>query len=293
MKIGVLYGGWSSEREVSIRSGKMVAGALRRKGYDVVEIDVDRDIALKLKDKSIDIAFIMLHGKPGEDGTIQGLLEITGIPYTGSGVLSSSLTINKVFTKKIISQSGIRTPDFKYPINPDELPMKPPFLIKPVSEGSSVGISIVRKEEDYRKSCEKANEFGDIFAEKYIDGMEVTVGILGERALPVLELVPKNEFYDYEAKYTEGMTEFIIPARISEEMTERVQNNAIKTHGILGCNDFSRVDFIVSEEKSYVLEVNTIPGMTELSDLPAEASEIGMDYDVLVENILQLALSRM
>lgn len=292
MKVGVLYGGWSSEREISIISGKRVADALRKCGYDIIEIDVGRDIALKLSEEKIDIAFIMLHGKPGEDGTIQGLLETMNIPYTGSGVLASALSINKVLTKRILESSGIPTPEFIHPIRDNKPDMDTPYLIKPVSEGSSVGISIVREKKTYRKAIEKAIEYGDFFIEKYIEGKEVTVGILGDIALPVLELVPENEFYDYEAKYTDGMTEFIIPARLSDEMTEKTQEIALEAHRILGCCDFSRVDFIVQNEDVFVLEINTIPGMTELSDLPAEALEMGIDYNELVERILELAIRR-
>jgi len=292
MKIGVLYGGWSSEREISILSGKRVASALRNRGYEVLEIDVGQDIAEVLSKNKIDIAYVMLHGKPGEDGTIQGLLETMGIPYTGSGVLASALVINKVITKKIFKYSGIPTPEFKYPVNKDEIPLDLPYLIKPVSEGSSVGMTIVRKKEQHRKAVSKAHEYGDCFAEKFINGKEITIGILGELALPILELIPKKEFYDYEAKYTKGMTEFIIPARLSEDISKMSKNLALKAHRALGCRDFSRVDFIVDESNVFVIEVNTIPGMTELSDIPAEAKAMGMGYDELVERILKLALER-
>ena len=292
MKIGVLYGGWSSEREVSIRSGKKVASALKHRGYEVIEIDVNRNIAFGLSREKIDIAYVMLHGKPGEDGTIQGLLETLGIPYTGSDVLASSLAINKVIAKKVFQFSGIPTPQFKYPIRDDEIPFEFPYLIKPVSEGSSVGISIVRENAQHEKSISIANEYGDCFAEKYINGKEITIGILGDLALPILELIPKKEFYDYEAKYTKGMTEFIIPARLSEDISKMSKNLALKAHRALGCRDFSRVDFVVGDNNAYVLEVNTIPGMTDLSDVPAEAKAMGIEYDELVERILKLALKR-
>ncbi|MCK4421450.1 D-alanine--D-alanine ligase [candidate division WOR-3 bacterium] len=292
MKIGVLYGGWSAEREISILSGKKVASALKNRGYDVIEIDVGRDIPQVLKKNPIDIAYIMLHGKPGEDGIIQGLLETMDIPYTGSGVLASALSINKVFAKKILLSSGIPTPPFRYPVSANIVPMDLPYLIKPVLEGSSVGITIVRDKDEHYKAVQRANEYGDSFAEKYIGGREVTVGILGDMALPILELIPKNEFYDFEAKYTQGMTEFIIPARLDDEMTKKVKNIALKAHSALGCRDFSRVDFMLEGEDIYVIEINTIPGMTDLSDLPAEAKEIGIEYDELVEEILKLALER-
>lgn len=292
MKIGVFYGGWSSEREISILSGKRVASALRNRGYEILEIDVSQDIAEVLSKNKIDIAYVMLHGKPGEDGTIQGLLETMGIPYTGSGVLASALAINKVITKKIFKYSGIPTPEFKYPISDDEIPLGFPYLIKPVSEGSSVGMTIVREKEQHEKAVSVANEYGDCFAEKFINGKEITIGILGELALPILELIPKKEFYDYEAKYTKGMTEFIIPARLSEDISKMSKNLALKAHRALGCRDFSRVDFVVDDNNAYVLEVNTIPGMTDLSDVPAEAKAMGIEYDELVERILKLALKR-
>lgn len=292
MRVGVLMGGWSSEREISLVSGRRVAGALRSKGYDVVEVDVQRDVVEKLTDLNIDIAFIMLHGKPGEDGIIQGLLEVMDIPYTGSDVLSSSLSMDKVMTKKVLNASGIPTPDYEYPVVKDNPSLDYPYLIKPVSEGSSVGISIVRNEDDYKRALEEVDGYGDFFAEEYINGVEITVGILGDMALPTLELVPKNEFYDYEAKYTEGMTEFIIPARLDAGIRERCKNIALETFRVLGCRDFGRVDFVVKEGEAYVLEVNTIPGMTELSDLPAEAEEIGIGYEELVDRILRLAADR-
>jgi len=292
VRIGVLYGGWSSEREISILSGRRVASALENRGYEVVEIDVGRDIADVLSNNHIDMAYVMLHGKPGEDGTIQGLLETVGIPYTGSGVLASALAINKVLTKKVFQFSEILTPEFKYPVNSDKIPFDPPYLIKPVSEGSSVGMTLVRDKEQHRKAISKAREYGDSFAEKYINGKEITIGILGDLALPILELVPKKEFYDYEAKYTKGMTEFIIPARLDDAMTKKSKEIALKAHRALGCRDFSRVDFVVERGNAYVIEVNTIPGMTELSDIPAEARAMGIEYDELVEQILKLALER-
>jgi len=292
VRIGVLYGGWSSEREISILSGMRVASALKNRGYEVVEIDVGRDIADVLSNNHIDMAYVMLHGKPGEDGTIQGLLETVGIPYTGSGVLASALAINKVLTKKVFQFSEILTPEFKYPVNSDEIPFDPPYLIKPVSEGSSVGMTLVRDKKQHRKAISKAREYGDSFVEKYINGKEITIGILGDLALPILELVPKKEFYDYEAKYTKGMTEFIIPARLDDAMTKKSKEIALKAHRVLGCRDFSRVDFVVEGGNAYVIEVNTIPGMTELSDIPAEACAMGIEYDELIERILKLALRR-
>jgi len=292
MKIGVLYGGLSSEREVSLNSGRNVAGALRRKGYQVVEIDVGLDICERLKSEKIDVAFVMLHGKPGEDGTVQGILEFLGIPYTGSAVLSSALAMDKIMSKRIFLSNNISTPGFLYPYSGLPEDWKYPVVVKPRSEGSSVGTTIAENESELREGIKKAKKFGEFFVEEYIKGMIATCGILGDDALPVLELVPKRrKFYDYKAKYTEGETDFIIPARIKEETANRVKELALLSHRALGCRHFSRVDFVIKDNiEPYVLEVNTIPGMTELSDLPKEARAVGIEYDELVERILKMAV---
>jgi D-alanine-D-alanine ligase len=302
-KIIVLCGWISREREVSLRSGKKIYSALLRKGYDVTLIDP------KMKGWEPvlrgDIVFIALHGKPGEDGTIQGFLETFNVPYTGSGVLASSLAMNKLISKKMFIFSGIPTPDY---LSMDDFESIDDFIsksmeyiglpavVKPVSEGSSIGVSIVKDADSLAPVVkDTVNKFDRVFIEKYIEGREITIGIIeldGKPvALPILELVPRNKFYDYEAKYTAGFTEFIIPARMDKEKYTLAQELALKAHKALGCTGFSRVDLITdSNDNPYVLEVNTIPGMTELSDLPAMAKAYGIDYDDLVEIMLQSAL---
>ncbi|MGB9682008.1 MAG: D-alanine--D-alanine ligase [bacterium] len=300
----IVLAGWTSrEREVSLRSGEKVYNALLKKGYKATLVDPMMD-GWEPVFKG-DIVFIALHGKPGEDGTVQGLLETFNIPYTGSGVLASSLAINKVASKRIFRSIGLPTPSF---ISLDEFEgidefieealISPgiPLVVKPVSEGSSIGVTIVKEKEKLdgivRDTIEK---FRDVFIEEYIEGREITIGILELEgkpvALPILELVPKNEFYNYEAKYTKGLTEFIIPARMHPEKYKLAQRMALMAHKVLGCVGFSRVDLITDKDDNpYVLEVNTIPGMTDLSDLPAMAKAYGIEYEDLIELMLLSAL---
>lgn len=300
MKIGVLYGGWSREREVSIRSGKNVASALRRRGYDIVEIDVDRNLPFVLKEKGVEFAFIMLHGSPGEDGIIQGLLETMGIGYTGSGVKASACAIDKLTSKKIFLASGINTPRFLIPEGNLQKFVKTvprrlgfPVVVKPRFEGSSIGVKIVKSIDKLFSIIKNTQEeFGAVFVEEFIEGMDITVGIIGDYVLPVLELVPKNEFYDYESKYTKGKTEFIIPARLDDNTTKIVKDLALKTFKALECSDFARVDMRIRENEPYVFEINTIPGMTEISDLPAQAKAENISYEDLVEKILLISMKR-
>lgn len=304
-RIGVIMGGWSSEREISLRSGENIYQALKRQGFNAVKIDINRNFAQQIKKTKIDIAFIALHGKPGEDGTIQGFLELLGIPYTGSGVLASAIGIDKITTKRLWEYAGIPTP--AYLLISHYLPAQKikeltelaqeklgfPMILKPRAEGSSVGCVIIDEPKMLYPECIKAiKRFGDIFLEKFISGMIATVGILGEKALPILELVPKNQrFYDYKAKYTKGETEFIIPARIKEPLYKKIQELALLGHQIIGAKSYSRIDLIVTKNKPYFLEINTLPGMTELSDLPAQAKHVGISYDELVLEILKSAIS--
>ncbi len=303
-RIGVLMGGWSGEREVSLRSGKNVLAALKRQGLDAVGIDVGRDIAQKLVKQKVEVAFIILHGPFGEDGTIQGLLEMMGIPYTGSGVLASALAMHKGYSKKIFQESGIPTPNYCWlgryrdeKVDPEHCleMLGLPVVIKPAAEGSSLGVTIAKTpaqaERDARAVLRK---YGQAIVERYVSGMAVTTGVLGtdsgSRALPVLELVSKSEFYDFKAKYTPGLTEFHVPARLPGALYRKVQETAVAAHRALGCRGWSRVDAIVDRSGTpWVLEVNTLPGMTDLSDLPAEAAAEGMDYDRLVLEILDSA----
>lgn len=297
-KIAVLCGGMSSEREVSIRSGKNCHAAMLRLGYkNAVLIDVDENIAETLKKEKIDYAFIALHGKYGEDGCIQGLLEILKIPYAGCGVMASSICMNKEYTKKILSTDKdiplIKSVFIRKGENISEAvkPLKYPLMVKPVSEGSSFGMTKVEDESKLLSAIEEATKYNpDVLIEEYLDGVFMTVGVLennGETfATEILEIRPKKEWYDYEAKYTKGLSEFILPANVTDEMTERIKNLAVKAHLMTNCSGVSRVDFHYVGNIPYILEINTSPGMTDTSDLPAQAACMGIDYDTLVLLIL-------
>ncbi len=319
-RIGVLYGGLSNEREVSLRSGSNCFNALKRLGYEnTVLIDVSENLVNDIKLNQVEIAFLCLHGRYGEDGTVQGLLELLKVPYTGSGVLSSALSMNKPLTKKVLQAQDLPFPR-SYVIQENDgqdlgeflksLP-KPPVMVKPLNEGSSVGVHKI-DDADKLSGCVEATlkEFGGAIVENYVSGQEITIGVLevdaakangngngnGKSshkvelvALPILELIPKSKagFYDYEAKYTKGMTEFVLPAKLSEERTKEAQELAKKTFRALNCSGYARVDMIAGTDgKTYILEVNTLPGMTDTSDLPAMAEVAGISYDALVEKIL-------
>jgi D-alanine-D-alanine ligase len=295
-KIGVLMGGLSAEREVSLKSGAAVLKALLARGYNAVAIDVGRDLAARLAEEKIEAAFVCLHGRYGEDGAVQGLLELAGIPYTGSGVLASALAMDKVFAKKIFAASGLTiTPYvvFKKGDAPDAspLPFALPVVVKPSREGSSVGVSIVKKSADLPKALEIAFGYdSEVLVEKYVKGREIQVGILDEKGIGAIEIVPKNEFYDFEAKYTDGMATHIMPADLPRDQYADLLHLGEKAHAALGCSGYSRVDFIVTEAKeAYILEVNTLPGMTALSLLPEIAQHAGVGFNELVERILNSA----
>lgn len=296
-KIGVLYGGLSAEREVSLKSGAAVHKALVSQGYNAVAIDVGRDLADVLKREGVEAAFIALHGRYGEDGCVQGLLELLQIPYTGSGVLASALAMHKLYSKQTFAASGILTAPFRCyrrdePVKPADLPFKLPLVVKPVQEGSSVGISIVKDEADLAKALELAFCHDDeILVEQFIKGQEVQVGIIEDRAVGAIEIVPKNEFYDFEAKYTDGMAEHIFPARLEESLYKKAQQIGLSAHRALGCRGYSRVDLLVTPAGDcYVLEVNTLPGMTALSLLPEIAAKgAGMSFETLVSRIIESA----
>ncbi len=295
--IGVLYGGWSSEREISIGSGRTVIESLEKQGFSVRGIDVDKDFIKKMR--GIEVAFIALHGKPGEDGTIQGILEFLDIPYTGSGILGSAIGMDKIISKYIFEARGIPTPAYHYEkeIDIDKIIEKLglPVVIKPRAEGSSVGVYIVETRNELAKRIKTVSrKFPDLFFEKYIPGIMATCGILNEIPLPILEIAPKKrKFYDYKSKYTKGMTEYIIPARIPEEQYKQTQSLALAAHQAIGAYGFSRVDFVFDLDHSpYVLEVNTIPGLLPESNLPLEARAIGLNYDELVFEILKTSFVR-
>jgi len=295
-------GGWSSEREVSLLSGQRVMESLENQGYQAVGIDMTRSFVNQIRTAKIDMAFVILHGRPGEDGTIQGFLELVGIPYTGSGVTASAVCMDKVFTKMLFRQMGIPTPDFVAVGQGDDLNAALaeaekrfgyPMVAKPRAEGSSVGIELIEGRRGALERCERVlRGFDNIFIEPFVPGMIATVGILGNEVLPVLELVPKQRrFYDYEAKYTRGETEFILPARIDSRTDKKIKELAWKAHRGLGCKGFSRIDMIIKAgTQPYFLELNTLPGLTDLSDLPAEAEHVGISYDELIFRILADAL---
>ena len=294
-KIAVLCGGMSSEREISLRSGKNCLAALHRLGYKKAEIvDVTDNIMNDLK--GFEFAYNTLHGKYGEDGCIQGVLEILKIPYTGCGVMASAICMNKEYTKKIMSTAGLPLISSVYLLQ-NEKPINKvsnlnyPLMIKPVSEGSSFGMSKVNNEEELIKAVDEARKYNsEILIEEYIVGVSATVGVLEKDGRPftteILELRPKKEWYDYEAKYTKGMTEFILPAELPEDVTNKVKQLAIQAFKVCNCSGVSRIDFLIANNIPYILEINTNPGMTDTSDLPAQAAICGINYDELVNLIL-------
>ncbi len=296
-KIALLRGGQSAEREVSLKSGQAVEKALLARGYRVECFDPPKDLArLAKRAPEFDLAFIVLHGPGGEDGTIQGFLEALGLPYQGAGVLGSALAMDKALSKLLYREAGLPVPRAvelkrKETILP---PLPLPVVIKPVSQGSSVGMSIVEKEEDFAQALEQAFQYEErVLVEEYLQGRELTVGILGEEALPVVEIIPgeKHRFFDYEAKYTPGATKEICPAQIPPEIAQKAQEYALRAHKALRLRHYSRTDFIYAQGEVFVLETNTIPGMTETSLLPLAAKVAGYSFEDLVERLVELALS--
>ncbi len=286
-------GGTSHEREISLKTGNAILNALQEMGYKAVGIEVSFDIVKRLLDEKIDVAFIALHGRWGEDGTVQGLLELLRIPYTGSGVLASALAMNKIKTKEIFLYHGIPTPEFVIPgeEEPQELPFPPPWVVKPASEGSTIGVSIAYDKEALGEALHRARQYDrQILIERFILGKELTVGILKGEPFPIVEIVPKSGFYDYRAKYTPGMTEYIIPARIEEHKQQEVQRWSLKAYDVLGCSGCARVDLFLSNAgEIYITEVNTLPGMTETSLVPKAAAYKGISFPQLVQIILEEA----
>ena len=295
-RVGVLLGGLSVEREVSLRSGAAISKALRSLQYEVVEIDVQRDLPEQLTKHRIDVAFIALHGRYGEDGCVQGLLESMFIPYTGSGVLASSVGMEKVFAKQIFLSEGIPTPrhvTFRQSGTAragfDSLPFALPVVVKPSREGSSVGVHICKARDQYEKAVEDAAQYaGLLMVEEYIKGREVQGAVLDDEALGAIEVVPAREFYDYEAKYsTSSGTRYLFPAPLPPAQYERVNQVCLAAHRALGCSGATRSDVIVAEGGDvYLLELNTLPGMTATSLLPKIAAGRGIDFPALCERLL-------
>ncbi|NNG59199.1 D-alanine--D-alanine ligase [Sphingomonas sp. S-NIH.Pt1_0416] len=303
MHIAVLMGGWSAERPVSLMSGAGVADALERAGHRVTRIDMGRDVAARLVEAQPDLVFNALHGSPGEDGTVQGMLDLMGIAYTHSGLATSVIAIDKVLTKQALVPHGIPMPGGRI-VKSEELfagdPLPRPYVLKPVNEGSSVGVAIVTDTSNHgnpiaRDVAGPWAEFEELLAEPYIRGRELTTAVLGNRALGVTELKPKNGWYDFDAKYTDGLTEHVCPAQIPDEIAEACKSLALEAHRILGCRGASRSDFRWDDERGvdglFLLEVNTQPGMTPLSLVPEQGRHVGMDYDTLVQAIVDEAIA--
>jgi len=303
LHVVVLMGGWSSEREVSLTSGRGVAQALRERGWaNVTEIDMDRNVAQVLAGVRPDVVFNALHGTPGEDGTVQGMLDLMQIPYTHSGLETSVIAIDKELTKMVLVPHGIRMPAGKV-VESESLfaadPMARPFVVKPVNEGSSVGVAIVTADGNTGNPIGRDVEgpwhhFDKLLAEPFVKGRELTVAVLNDEALAVTELKPVAGFYDYDAKYTDGLTVHVCPAQVPEDIARSMMDMAAAAHRLLGCKGASRSDFRWDDEQGeagiYLLEINTQPGMTPLSLVPEQAKYRGISYGELVERLIEEAL---
>ncbi|RLE08293.1 D-alanine--D-alanine ligase [Candidatus Aerophobetes bacterium] len=301
-KICVLKGGISPEREISLKSGEAVERGLREAGYKTFSLDSrDRNFFDQLVEERPDVVFIALHGTYGEDGTIQGWLELAGITYTGSGVLASALAMDKANSRRILISEGILFPRFRVVERGREdgisLKFPLPWVVKPVRGGSTLGVSLVKEEGKLREALKEAFRYDGSCAiiEEYIRGREITVGIIDDpepKVLPIIEILSKNELYDYKAKYTDGFCEFVVPASLKKNEYLKVEEMALRVYRALGCRDFARIDMIVKDGEPYLLEVNTIPGMTEKSLLPRAAQAKGISFASLVEKIVKAALRR-
>ncbi len=308
-KVAVLMGGRSLEREVSLKSGHRVCEALAAKGYERISLDIDERMVDNLIAADPDVAYIALHGKYGEDGTVQGLLELLGIPYTGPGVYANIVSFDKVLAKEIFARHSIPTPrwltlssaSFKEmgaagALNKAIDLLGLPMVVKPAGQGSALGIKIVHKAEDLPKALIGALSYDDkVLLEEYVDGTELTVSILGNdppTPLPIIEIVTQKEFFDFESMYRMGATDYFVPARLTDDEAEEVREVSLKVHNSLGCRDVSRIDFIMAEGKPHVLELNTSPGMTETSLLPMAAAADGIAFEDLVDQLVRMALAR-
>ncbi len=294
--VGVLMGGQSAERGVSLRTGAAILAALSRCGHRAIGIDAGRDLPQVLARRKVSVAFIALHGRGGEDGTVQGLLECLGIPYTGSGVLASALAMDKKQSKWVFHAHGLPTPEFEmltrgvrgaWPL----ARLAPPVVVKPICEGSSVGVSVVRDRGELSPALKTAFRYdSEALVETYVPGRDLTVGVLDDQALAVVEMRPRSGFYDYRDKYETGRTEYLVPAPLTARQTARTQDLALAAHRALGCRGASRVDFRLDERgRPQLIEVNTIPGMTATSLLPKSAAAAGIGFDELVLRILTAA----
>ncbi len=300
LKVAVVMGGPSSEREVSIQTGTGVMRALTALGHDARSLDFDGRFVEAIRELQPDVVFNALHGRGGEDGTVQGLLEWMGTPYTGSGVAACALSMDKHLTKKLLAAEGLPTPAWDvFDLTGGTLPLLPgslnlPIVVKPRSSGSAVGVQIVKTHEAWTKAMiDASSRTPEVLAEEYIPGREFTCGVLGEEALPVVEILSQDEFYTYDAKYSPGGSRHLVPAPIDGDLSARLQNLALTVHRLLGLRDYSRTDFIVTKEgRPTILEINALPGLTATSLFPDEAQHAGISYEALVERLVQYALAR-
>jgi len=301
-KVAVVMGGTSTEREISIASGSNVLRALDKLGYPARSLDFDKNFIENIRELAPDVVFNALHGPGGEDGTIQGVLEWLGLPYTGSGILACALAMDKHVTKKILSAEGLPTPNWDaYDLGDGALPLLPgsldlPLVVKPRNEGSSTGVTLVKTHEQWTQAMIVAStrtHNAQVLAEEYIAGREFSCGILGDEALPVVEITSGDDFLTYDAKYTPGGSRHLCPAPIDDDLAARIKMLALTVHRLIGLRDYSRTDFILSKEgRPYILEVNALPGMTQNSLIPDEAAVAGISYEALVDRLVGLALGR-
>jgi len=300
-KIVVVMGGSSAEREISIRSGAGVMQALQTLGYDATSLDYDERFVEAVRERKPDAVFNALHGPGGEDGHVQALLEYLGFPYTGSGVEPASLSMDKHLTKKLLAAEGLPTAAWDlFDLSGGTLPLLPgsldlPLVVKPRFEGSAVGVAIVRTHEQWTAAMLSASKtYSQILAEEYVDGREFTCAVLGEEALPIVEIVAnRDEFYSFDAKYAPGGSTHIVPARIDDDLSARLQMLALSAHRLLGLRDYSRTDFVVSHDlRPYILEINSLPGLTPTSLFPDACASVGISFDALIDRLVGYALAR-
>jgi D-alanine-D-alanine ligase len=300
-RIAVVMGGTSAEREISIKTGSGVMRALHDLGYDAQSLDYNERFIDAIREIAPDVVFNALHGPGGEDGQIQGILDFLRIPYTGSSIEAAALAMDKHLTKKLCAAEGLPTAAWDlFDLTGGTLPLLPgsldlPLVIKPRYEGSSAGVNIVKTHEQWTQAMiDAAERYPEILAEEFVPGREFTCGVLGEEALPVVEILAnRDEFYTYDAKYAAGGSTHIVPAKIDEDLSARLQMLALSTHRLLGLRDYSRTDFIVSKEgRPYILEINTLPGLTPTSLLPDACNSVGISYDALIDRLIGYALAR-
>ena len=297
MKIGVLLGGNSAEREVSLASGKAISAACKELGHNVLDLDPEFDVRLLVSDLlTVDLVFNGLHGGDGENGVIPGFLQSLGVKYTGSKTEASAICMDKRISKALVHRKDLLTPNWVSLANNDPLPsvgdMVFPVVIKPNDQGSTIGLTVVKDESELDDAIELARQFANVvLIEEFIVGKEITVTVIGDKAYPIVEIVPSHGLYDYECKYNQGMTEYFCPANIDKDLTKAIQKSALKIHKLLGCRHYSRVDFRLDKNgRAWFLELNTLPGMTETSLVPKAAKASGLSFPELIQTIINEAL---